>query len=595
MLVEQKPSRDLITLWKSIKAKFDGNRAKAGFPAEQQTQQSMDFVNYIQSPDQKKALVSPIETLRSSEEKKTNSSSGSQRSSAFHPWSPTPQRRESSLRPNESATNSSSARFIYEQKSGGLQQQPPKHYTSHTPYAASTPQHSCGCSNNNGSTNLLTGSSPHYMGCQQCKTAAAATGSSGLNTNNCTGLAMLAQKASEIPGGASGQHQHVGDIKPKLEPGISTSNSCACDSCAHSQQHIRGGGNGPVHHLGGEHHSMERGIEDMLRSYISPQDNTLNTSIDALAATIASEFKRLTISQEDKLREFSVSNQRLQTELHLIKTEFTSKLNEACDTKAHLEQELELSRRERKNDIARYNQMTWEFTREFEKQKSHSGEKAEHQNALQREIRVLKVQLEQSRIDCENLHKQLTWTKYERSQSSSKRDSSSAMEVDSWTPFPYIGRKFSDSEDEETAEHKRKTVLQTSASAAAAHPQYHKAICENQHQQPQHRGSILHGTSAIANSSAHHESAARNTAEERKTPSPILDSRLEDDDAPSSPVIRMQSTKRKHEESRQIRQSQESTQQQKSSPSQESRHQQADRLVIDHKSSDSDEEIEVEQ
>ena len=91
-------------------------------------------------------------------------------------------------------------------------------------------------------------------------------------------------------------------------------------------------------------------MEELLRTCVG-SESKLNTSVDKLAQLIATEFQRMSLGQEDKMRELPISNQRLQTELHLIKTEFTSKLNDDCDTKQHLEQELELSRRERRKNV----------------------------------------------------------------------------------------------------------------------------------------------------------------------------------------------------------------------------------------------------
>ena len=88
-------------------------------------------------------------------------------------------------------------------------------------------------------------------------------------------------------------------------------------------------------------------MEELLRTCVC-SDSKLNTSVDKLAQLIAAEFQRMSLGQEDKMRELSISNQRLQTELHLIKTEFTSKLN---DANQHLEQELELNRRERRKNV----------------------------------------------------------------------------------------------------------------------------------------------------------------------------------------------------------------------------------------------------
>ena len=74
--------------------------------------------------------------------------------------------------------------------------------------------------------------------------------------------------------------------------------------------------------LRGEH-GVERNMEELLRTCVG-SESKLNTSVDKLAQLIATEFQRMSLGQEDKMRELPISNQRLQTELHLIKTEFTS-------------------------------------------------------------------------------------------------------------------------------------------------------------------------------------------------------------------------------------------------------------------------------
>lgn len=80
-----------------------------------------------------------------------------------------------------------------------------------------------------------------------------------------------------------------------------------------------------------------------------------------------------------------------------------------------------------------FNQMRWELR--------HKSANTDPQEVgrLQTEISQLKVHLEQSSIDRENLQKQLNW------QQTIKKNAVS----DNWTPFPTIARKFSDSEGSE--------------------------------------------------------------------------------------------------------------------------------------------------
>ena len=91
---------------------------------------------------------------------------------------------------------------------------------------------------------------------------------------------------------------------------------------------------------------LETSVEDIIKNFTS-KDMKLTTSTKDLARFLSSAIKQLHISQEDKVREMSVNNQRLQTELHLVKLESQKKLCEARDTKAHVEQELETLYRER--------------------------------------------------------------------------------------------------------------------------------------------------------------------------------------------------------------------------------------------------------
>ena len=75
--------------------------------------------------------------------------------------------------------------------------------------------------------------------------------------------------------------------------------------------------------------------------------------------------------------------------------------------------------------------MRWELTR----RKSSKGDLSDCEMQMQNEIALLKSQLEQSSIDRENLHKQLKW------QQTQKKN------VDTWTPFPTMARKFSNSDE----------------------------------------------------------------------------------------------------------------------------------------------------
>ena len=134
---------------------------------------------------------------------------------------------------------------------------------------------------------------------------------------------MLAQKASEIPGDM--------DVKPKVEPGMTS--SCACEQCKRA------------HRDSLHRDSLEGCVEDILRNFTA--DLKLTTSTQEIARVLAVEMRQLSLGHSEELREQTVNNQRLQTEIHLVKTEYTKKLNEALDAKAHLEQELEIVQRER--------------------------------------------------------------------------------------------------------------------------------------------------------------------------------------------------------------------------------------------------------
>ena len=66
-----------------------------------------------------------------------------------------------------------------------------------------------------------------------------------------------------------------------------------------------------------------------------------------LAKILADELKKLSLTNDDKVQQISISNQRLQTELQLVKIESSKRLAEVRDSKAHVEQELEMLHRER--------------------------------------------------------------------------------------------------------------------------------------------------------------------------------------------------------------------------------------------------------
>ena len=91
---------------------------------------------------------------------------------------------------------------------------------------------------------------------------------------------------------------------------------------------------------------MEGSIEKVLRNFTN-KENQLTTSSRDLAKLLSNELKKLSLTNDEKVREFSINNQRLQTELQLVKMESSKRLAEARDSKAHAEQELELLHRER--------------------------------------------------------------------------------------------------------------------------------------------------------------------------------------------------------------------------------------------------------
>ena len=200
---------------------------------------------YINSPDNKKELVSPIENLRT---KQAASSS-----SAFRPWSP--------------SNSSSSTRFS-------------KSYNDKFTFPASK----------HGEHRDTSPLSPVYMNCKQCNSASHAL---------CSGKHTRREK--EVHG------------------------SCSCAECKNS---------------------VEGSLENILRTFTN-QDNRLTTEPRDLAKILADELKKLSLTNDDKVQQISISNQRLQTELQLVKIESSKRLAEVRDSKAHVEQELEMLHRER--------------------------------------------------------------------------------------------------------------------------------------------------------------------------------------------------------------------------------------------------------
>lgn len=367
MLVEQKASRELLKLWDNIKAKFDSRQDRMKLANPDQAGQDADFVAYIHSPDHKKAMVSPIENLRNQEAQIESSSRYSdikEGGSAFRPWSPANTRRTDS-------------RFSIDNRDQGSQ----KHNRL---YQNQSQNHSCGCCP----------TSPLYMNCQQCKTAAQVGCSSG-NVYH------------------SDRHSHGdSDLKKKLD------SNCNCEQCKRNISHIE---------------DLEKSFDEIIKTYTSTENKLTTTSRD-LAQLLSCEIKRLNISQDEKIREMSVGKQRLQTELHLVKMESQKKLKDSQDTRVHAEQELETLHRERQKEISIFNQMRWELSCEVNKRKS-AGE-AVAVDTLQKEMALIKAQLQQSRIENENLQKQLEWHVNRRKQTS-----------ENWTPYPTMARQFSDSSD----------------------------------------------------------------------------------------------------------------------------------------------------
>ncbi|XP_065060924.1 ski oncogene-like [Rhopilema esculentum] len=412
LLVEQKPTRELMILWDSVKSKFNNNLAKKSGSSDNVEKQDPDFVAFIKSPERKKATFSPIETLRIDREARlsssdTDSSEGrpssaneikdTARHSAFHPWSPThklpSQRRE--------METTSQAHFIFpsgSKKSDLNISATPK--PSHSYPSRGSYQHAanlavvhaqCGCP-------APLGSSPLYLSCQQCKNAAAAS---------CSGLQLLAQKASERPGE---------NDKSGLDSGGQGSCPAGCERCQSQRS--------------GSSDSLESTVENILRKYMSSEVKQPN--ISDVSQILASELKKLHLSEEDKIRELTLQNQRLQAELHLMKMNYEKKFSESLETKRRVEQELEIVQREHQKDIARFNRITWEFQQEANRHKaaSDSGDTRETIEALRKESKLLQVQLEQSQIEQENLRKQVQNLLHSSSYSKPVPRQSSNMDID---------------------------------------------------------------------------------------------------------------------------------------------------------------------
>ena len=408
MLVEQKPTRELLILWDSIKNKFNASRVKKSASADTVEKQDPDFVAFIKSPERKKATFSPIETLRIDREARlsssdTDSSEGrpssaneikdTARHSAFHPWSPThklPSQRREIETPSQS-------HFIFPSgsKERDISTTPKPHsYQSrgfqHTSNLAVV-HAQCGCP-------APLGSSPLYLSCQQCKNAAAAS---------CSGLQLLAQKASERPGEAD---------KHRLDGSSEGGCASGCEVCQS--------------HRSGSSDSLENTVENILRKYMSSEVKQPN--ISDVSRLLASELKRLHLSEEDKVKELTLQNQRMQAELHLMKMNYEKKFTESMETKRRVEQELEIVQREHQKDIARFNRITWEFQQEVNRHKaaSEAGDTREAIEAARKEAKLLRVQLEQSQIEQENLRKQVQNLLQSSSYQKSAHRHSANMDID---------------------------------------------------------------------------------------------------------------------------------------------------------------------
>lgn len=423
MLVEQKPTRELVFLWESIKSKFNGNRAKKSPSTDNAEKQDPDFVAFIKSPERKKATFSPIETLRIDREARlsssdTDSSEGrpssanelkeSSRQSAFHPWSPTHKNFQS-----QRSAHEGQSRFIFpssSSKEGHLNisttPKPSSHsYPSRVGYQQTSNlavvHAQCGCPG-------PLGTSPLYLSCQQCKNAAAAS---------CSGLQLLAQKASERPGEVDKQEGN----NPVTCPN-------GCDMCQTQRPH--------------NPEALESTVESILRKYMSSE--VKHPNISDVSHLLASELKRLHLSEEDKIRDLSLQNQRMQAELHVMKMNYDKKYSESLDTKRRVEQELEVVQREHQKDIARFNRITWEFQQEVSRHKatSDTGDTKETIEALRKESMLLNAQLEQSQIEQDNLRNQVQNLWHSSSfHRAAQRSANSNMDVD-YPPAHSVVRHF---------------------------------------------------------------------------------------------------------------------------------------------------------
>jgi len=95
-----------------------------------------------------------------------------------------------------------------------------------------------------------------------------------------------------------------------------------------------------------------------------------------------------------------------------------------------------------------FNQLQWELQNDIAKRKK-SGTASEVET-LQKEVTLLKTNLQQTEIDRENLRKQLDWHMKHRKSNLDKKI---------WTPYPTMARHFSDSEDEETRKPHKVSVV----------------------------------------------------------------------------------------------------------------------------------------
>ena len=145
-----------------------------------------------------------------------------------------------------------------------------------------------------------------YMDCVQCKSAIES------ECSTFCGVAQVSEKLDE-------------DIKPKIEPNFDNAHN------NFSEEKLI---------------SIELSINKTLEKYLS-KDIRSTPDIKELTHQIYAEFKQLHISQSDRLQEELILNQRLKTELQLIKMESDKKLADMRDTKDRIEQELETLHRER--------------------------------------------------------------------------------------------------------------------------------------------------------------------------------------------------------------------------------------------------------